>query len=145
MESALQEKAKDPIYGYPIKGLDRTAEFSPDDISKNKAIAIIGYIISPLLIIAGLAGRSKFLKFHANQVLVCIVSIIVLAILLIGSFTSFALFTLLYIPNLVVAIPLIGICVLSVIVFRIMGFIFACQGKAKQLPLIGDITIIKWY
>ena len=125
-EQPQYPQMKDPRSEYTAGGKDWTAEFSPDDIAQNQALAIIGYIIPLVSIIAGLAGTSKFLKFHANQALMLILA---------GILLSF-----------IILIPVLGIMLSIVgIVIQIMGLVFACQGKAKQLPLIGGITIIKWY
>lgn len=125
-EQLQYPRMKDPRSEYTAGGKDWTAEFSPDDISQNQALVIIGYLMPLVLIIAGLAGRSKFLKFHANQALMLVLA---------GILTS-----------LTYVMPALGVMLSIVdIAIQIMALVFACQGKAKQLPLIGGITIIKWY
>lgn len=103
-----------------------------DDADKNKAMAIIGYII-PILFFIPLvtdAKNSTFAKFHANQQL--------------------ALLLACFVVNIVgVMIPLIGWFIilplgsLAILVFAIMGLVGAAQGKMNDLPLLGKIKIIK--
>lgn len=103
------------------------------DAEKNKAMAIIGYII-PILFFIPLvtdAKNSPFAKFHANQQL------------------NFLLFIVVgYIVSSILMIVLIGfllyfLVMIASIVFMIMGIINAAKGEMKPLPLIGGINIIK--
>lgn len=102
------------------------------DAEKNKAMAIIGYII-PILFFIPLvtdAKNSLFAKYHANQQLVLLIAAI--AVNFIGTF----------IPVLgwFVILP-IGTIVL--IVLAVMGIINAAKGEMKPLPIIGGFNIIK--
>lgn len=103
------------------------------DVDKNKALAIIGYII-PILFFIPLvsdAKNSPYAKYHANQqlnlLLFVVVGYIVSAILMFV-FIGFLLYFLVMIGSLV---------------FMIMGIINAAKGEMKPLPLIGGINIIK--
>lgn len=99
-----------------------------DDVEKNKAIAILAYIIFfiPLLV----ARDSKFAMYHANQGL--LVFLTALAVNIVGTI-----------------IPIIGWFIISplgnlfVLVLVIIGIINAAGGRVKSLPLIGKIEIIK--
>jgi hypothetical protein len=54
-----------------------TPQATPEDIEKNKALAIIGYILPILFFIPLLNDQSKnspFAKFHANQQLVLLIA-----------------------------------------------------------------------
>ena len=100
------------------------------DVDKNKAFAIIGYIIPILFFIPLITDgkNSPFAKFHANQQLVLLISWIVLSI--------------------VGMIPVIGwilypIGIIVLLVFAILGLINAAKGETKQLPMIGGFSIIK--
>jgi len=103
------------------------------DAEKNKAMAIIGYII-PILFFIPLvtdAKNSPFAKYHANQQL------------------NFLLFAVVgYIISSILMVVLIGfllyfLVMIASIVFMIMGIINAAKGEMKPLPLIGGINIIK--
>ena len=103
------------------------------DAEKNKAMAIIGYII-PILFFIPLVTEAKnsvFAKYHANQQL------------------NFLLFAVVgYIISSILMVVLIGfllyfLVMIASIVFMIMGIINAAKGEMKPLPLIGGINIIK--
>jgi uncharacterized membrane protein len=103
------------------------------DAEKNKALAIVGYIIPFLFFIPLIteAKDSKFAKFHANQQLNLLlfwvvgqVAAAVLAIILIGFLIGFLVW-------------------IGGIVFMIMGIINAANGEIKELPLIGKYELIK--
>jgi uncharacterized membrane protein len=104
----------------------------PQDAEKNKAMAIVGYIIPILFFIPLIsdAKNSPFAKFHANQQLnLLLFSVIgwtvssILAIVVIGIFLM----------------PIVGIASL---VFMIMGIISGSKGEMKELPLIGGFKLI---
>lgn len=108
--------------------VDTTKDFDPEDINKNKFMAILCYlgilIVVPFLV----AKESKFVKFHINQGLCLIVFAIVLAI--VGCF------------------PLIGWLVEMVggivcLILMLMGILNVVRGEAKELPLIGKFSIYK--
>jgi len=104
------------------------------DVEKNKAMAIIGYIIPILFFIPLLSDDSKkspFAKFHANQQL----------IILIFSLIGFTVASVLVI--ILIGFLLYIIVWIAVIVFIIMGVINASNGEMKKLPIIGDFEIIK--
>lgn len=95
-----------------------------------KTTGIIAYLTWVGWLIAFFAGEKEdsFAKFHLNQALV----------LLLGSL----------IVSFISPIPIIGWLVgivagIAMFVFWIIGFIGACQGEEKPVPLIGGIQILK--
>lgn len=111
---------------------DTTAEFDANDIQENKVFAILAYLgilfIVPLLA----APNSRFARYHTNQGLVLFI-------------TWFAVLILSFIFRL---IPILGIIIsvllyLSILALLVIGIVNASQGKAKELPLIGSIKLIK--
>ncbi len=105
---------------------DNTAEYSADDIEKNKIMAVLAYIIFLIPLLA--AKDSKFARFHTNQ--------------------GFILFLGVIVSSVVAIIPIIGwiiapIAALIVTVLAIIGIINALGGKAKELPIIGKFKILK--
>lgn len=107
-------------------GVDVTERFENEDIEKNKTMAGLAYLIFFLPLIT--CPDSKFAKYHSNQAL----------ILLIFSIVS----------SIVLFLPIIGGLVswlmrIVFLVYWILGLVDAFGGKAKQFPLIGEITIIK--
>lgn len=92
-----------------------------------KATDIVAYITWIGWIIAFVAGDREASKLHLNQALVInIVSLIC---------------------SLLARVPIVnivaGIVSLVVFVFWIMGLVGACSGSEKELPLVGQIKIIK--
>lgn len=103
------------------------------DAEKNKAMAIVGYIIPLLFFIPLLSEESKnspFAKFHANQQLVLLISAVIVNI--VG--------TIIPILGWFIILPLGCIALL---VIAIIGIINAAKGEMKKLPVIGGFEIIK--
>ena len=86
-------------------------------------MGIIAYLFGWIgLIIAVCAGNreDEFTKFHINQAL------------------------MLDICSLIVFIPVIGqILWVVLLVFRIIGLIWAISGKMNSLPIVGNVKLIK--
>lgn len=108
------------------------AKVEDSDVEKNKAMAIIGYIL-PILFFVPLLGEqkdSKFAKFHANQQLLLLIAGI--AVNVVG-----------------VAVPILGWFIvlpfgsIALLVFAIIGIVHASKGETKKLPLIGDFELLK--
>jgi uncharacterized membrane protein len=101
------------------------------DVEKNKAMAIVGYII-PILFFIPLvtdAKNSPFAKFHANQQLNLLLAAVVVNI--VGGIIPFL--------GWFILLPLGTI---FLIVVAIMGIINAAKGEMKELPLIGGFKLI---
>lgn len=114
---------------------DTTAEYDQQDIEKNKLMAVLAYIGILVLIPIFAAKDSKFARFHANQGLVLMIVEIAISVI-IGILS--------WIPVVGVIISIIGGLVgLCAFVLAIIGIINAVNGKAKELPLIGKIRILK--
>jgi len=102
------------------------------DIERNKAMAIIGYII-PILFFIPLvtdAKDSAFAKFHANQ------QLILLIVWIIGSVASSILMVIL------IGFLLYFLLTVAGLVFMVMGIMNAAKGEMKELPIIGSFKII---
>lgn len=102
--------------------------FTAEDIEQNKVISLFAYILFFVPLLA--AKDSAYARFHANQGLVLL--LLGISISIISS-----------------VIPFIGWFIIGpfgsifVLVLAIMGIINALNGKAKPLPLIGSITLLK--
>jgi len=112
---------------------DHTAEFSPEDISSNKVIAMLPYLLGPIgLIIALLAiGESKYIAFHVKQALkliVCQSLVSLISVILCWTFI----------------VPLAGGIALAIItVLQIIAFFQVCGGKAKEPAIISGLKFLK--
>ena len=107
---------------------DTTAEFDEKDIADNKVLSLFAYLGILFLIPLLAAPNSKYARFHANQGLVLFLANIVISV--------------------VAVIPILGWIVAIVggiasFVFSILGIVNAVTGKAKELPIIGKISILK--
>ena len=118
-------------------GKDYSGEFDARDIVENKIFCILSYL--GLLFVVGLIAQpnSKVVKFHANQGL-----LLFLAEMILGA-----------VGGMIGIIPYIGAVLGSVIGLATSALVIAAfvyqiinisEGKVKKLPVIGDITIIKW-
>ena len=113
--------------------LDHTAEFSPKDISDNKVLAMIPYLLGTFgIILALLASKeSPYASFHVRQALKFTV-----VNTLLGIVTALLFWTII--------IPILaGICFAVLFVIKIICFFSICSGKAKEPPIIGSLKFLK--
>ncbi|MBR5519707.1 MAG: hypothetical protein IKU55_03215 [Clostridia bacterium] len=113
---------------------DLTKQFSEQDVAEGKLMSILSYLWILFFLPLVVCPNSKFGRFHANQALVLFIVGVVFGV--IGS-----------------VVGILGISVLSWIVGTVLGLVdlalvllgiyFAATGKAKELPIIGKIRIIK--
>ena len=114
---------------------DSTGSFDQDDINNNKVMAVLAYLSWLLLIPLLAAKESKFARFHCNQGLV-------LAIF--GTLVPI-------VCGILDGIPLIGWVFgiisggvgLVITILSVIGIVNAINGKAKDVPIIGNIRILK--
>lgn len=111
--------------------------FEQADIDQNKVFALLAYIGILWLVPLLAAPKSKFAKFHTNQGL---------NLFLVSFGASIALAIVAFFPFIGWIVSCLGYPVLLIGIFAmmIMGIINAANGKAKKLPVIGDLfTLIK--
>lgn len=125
MEEQTQQTQQAPVQPSAPQG-------NQSDIDKNKALAIVGYIIPILFFIPLItdAKNSPFAKFHANQQLILLLAAI--AINVVGGIIPFL--------GWFIILPFGSI---ALIILAIMGIINAAKGEMKKLPVIGGIGLIK--
>lgn len=102
-------------------------------------MAALAYILFFLPLVA--CPDSRFGRFHANQGLLILIGAIGggIALAIISTILGLISYYLLFISTLLYIALYVGLTVLIV-----MGIINAVNGKAKPLPLIGNIKIIKY-
>ena len=93
-----------------------------------KTTGIIAYITWIGWIVAFCAGDKEGAKFHLNQALVIFLAQIVASVIRVIP----------YVGGVVS-----GILSIFLFVCWIMGLIYACQEQEKEVPLIGQIKILK--
>ena len=140
-----QSSAQDPKNDFSEKfaeftnTTDTTASMNPEDIRQNKVYGILAYI-SWLVLIPWLAApNSKFARFHANQGLT--LAIIETAWWLVEIILSVVLTAISW--RLSVIVSILGLVNLIFVAFIVLGIVNVAEGKAKELPIIGSIQILK--
>ncbi len=116
----------------PAQGDDFTASMDPNDIASNKGMAVLAYFGFLFLVPLLAAPNSQYARFHVNQGLILFIADIIYGVIA---------FALGFIP--VVGGILSGVLSLLIFVLVIMGIVNAATGKAKELPIIGKIRILK--
>lgn len=107
---------------------DRTNSFDRADIEQNKVVSALSYFGIIFFLPLAVCPNSKFGRFHANQGLILLICSVM------GGFLNM-------IPILGgLAASLVGIAVFILFLF---GLVNTLNGFAKELPLIGNISIIK--
>lgn len=112
---------------------DHTADFTQEDISKNKVTAMAAYLLGTLGIIISLlaASDSPYSSFHSRQALKLEIVTMLLGIISLVLCWTFI-------------VPIAGVvCMIIVFVVRIICFFQVCAGKAKDAPIIGSLPFLK--
>ena len=121
-------------YAQPyVNPKDHTAEFDAKDISDNKVIAMLPYLMGIIgVIIALLAAKdSDYARFHIHEAL----KITVLSVL-VGLITAVLCWTII--------VPIAGgVCSIILLVVRIISFCQVCSGKAKEAAIVSSFGFLK--
>jgi len=151
-EKKFEEKAKETIDKI-MDTEDSTDDYDKKDIESNKGLAMISYL-GPLALIPFLVSKdSKFVVYHAKQGLNLFVIEIIFSIF------SYFLTSVIQVPKICtlwgettyecgaitpwwITLP-IGLVEVVTFIIALSGFIYAYQGKAKELPILGKLKIIK--
>jgi len=117
---------------------DTSAEYDSADIKNNTAYAVLAYLGILVLVPIFAAKESRYARFHANQGLILVIfeaawsvitSMVTAALAIIGIFPLFAF--------------LLNLANIAFLVLMILGIVNAATGKARELPIIGKIRILK--
>ncbi|MEG0692652.1 MAG: DUF4870 domain-containing protein [Oscillospiraceae bacterium] len=112
--------------------IDETYKFDPNDINATKPLAWLSYLWVLFLVPMLVNQNSPFTKFHVNQgIIFLILSIIANIVCIVANFIPFF-------GGLVA-----GLIRLALLALMIVGIINAAQGKAKRLPIIGNMELYK--
>ncbi len=115
---------------------DTTEQYEMKDIEENKPYAFCSYLLVLFLIPLLARPGSKFARFHTNQGIVLFIMGVIVAVL----------------SWLLSLIPLVGGIVawvvgtlggLAVLALSVVGIINSATGRAKELPLIGNVRFLK--
>lgn len=131
--------SKENSFAAAFNTADTTAQYDPADVEKNKAMGVLAYLSWLVLIPIFAAKDSKFARFHANQGLVLLIASAIFGVVRwILSEILFAISWRLYFVTVIIS--LFGLVFLAL---AIIGIVNAATGKAKELPVIGQIRILK--
>ena len=140
-----------PEYTYAAPAAEEVYD-EAKDAADNKWFAVAAYILFFIPLVVPAAKDSKFARFHANQgLLVLIVSIaysVVSSILraILGAIFPFRWTNVLtYTRGPIYGILsfIIGIASLAAVALAVIGILNAIKGEKKELPIIGNVKIIK--
>lgn len=115
---------------------DMTSQFDPQDINNNKGMSVLAYIGFLFLVPLLACPNSKFARYHTNQGLVLFLLEFALGVVT-------GIIGIIPIAGLIIGGLLSAVGGIFTLVLMIMGIINAAQGQAKELPLIGKITLLK--
>lgn len=112
---------------------DHTSEFDPKDISDNKVISMLVYLLGLVgVLFAMIAGtKSDYVAFHVRQSLKITVVEILLSIV-----------TVLLCWTFIVPIAA-SVCAIILLVLRIIAFFQICKGKACEPAIIRGLKFLK--
>lgn len=119
----------------------RTGDFAPQDVNANKAMGVLSYL-GILVLIPLLAGdkNSEYVRFHTNQGLALFLASVAVDILDGRWFWDFHDWFDLDVLGFSWALDILS---LILFVFMIMGIVYACRGERRELPVIGQIHLLK--
>ncbi len=128
-----QQNFQQPQYQQPYVSYDpsdHTGEFDPQDIADNRLFAVLTYFFTCVAaILVGIyVKESAFVKFHIKNAIRFFIAQILVVLLLIIPFLGW-----------IAAI----ICSIILFVVKIIAIVWAFQGKAKDIPIIGSIGFLK--
>lgn len=119
---------------------DHAADFSTSDISENKVIAMLMYLLGPLgILIALLAAKSSgYIDFHVRQAMkltvMDILSVLTLCILNVLMFL---------IGLQVIIILLTTLVFLALLAIHLICFFWTCKNQAKEPYFVRKLTFLK--
>lgn len=129
-EAAAAAPAAAPAAVPYVDPTDHTDEFDKKDISDNKVVAMLCYLLSVfgLIIACLLSGESKYVQFHVRTCLKITVIEALLALCLIVPFLGWLVFV---------------VGTVTCLVLRIIAFFQICCGKAKDPAIISSLGFLK--
>lgn len=126
---------------------DESSLQDAQDVQQNKILALVSYLGYFFFIPMIVKPQSRYLRFHGNQGLTLLLTEIVLGIVHAILCGLFGLFSLVGVAGAIIGgifIVLFSIAIWgAILVWAILGIYNAVTGKAKELPLIGRIRILK--
>ena len=112
-------------------GADHTAEFDRSDISANKVLAMVPYLMGWIGILITLlaAGTSAYAGFHVRQALK--IQVCTTLVTIVGAVSP------------VLGWIAIGVVGIAALVINIICFFSVCKGEAKEPPIVSNFAFLK--
>lgn len=123
-----------PAYNQPVHDpFDHTAEFEAKDVSDNKVIAMLVYLLGIVGIFLAIfvAPSSPYVSFHVRQSLKFVVCEVLLTIV-----TTLLCWTFL------VPLAAIGLFI-AFTVIKVICFVQICKGEAKEPAIVRNLNFLK--
>ena len=117
---------------------DFTLCYDPEDIARNKSVCALSYLSILFFLPLVVCPDSKFGRFHANQALALLITAIVGNVLFRVSKIILSILHLGWIAGMAG-----WFWSLLVFLLMIFGIVNVLNGRAKELPVIGKIKIIR--
>ena len=112
---------------------DHTGEYDAADVSENKVIAMLPYVLGIVGLVIALLVRSDspYAGFHVRQYLkICICEAITAILSAVLCWT--------------ILVPIAGgVCVLILLVVRVICFFQICKGQAKEPAIVCKLSFLK--
>lgn len=133
-----------PVYAPVPPSYDHTAEFTKEDISENKVISMLVYLLGWIgIVIALLASNtSKYAGFHVRQALkITVVETLLPICLGVAAVINIipVLGWLVYVVATIAAVVLL----VALFVVKIICFFQICKGQAKEPAIIRSLSFLK--
>lgn len=128
-----QSQTQPPPPPVSAEPYDHTAEFDAKDISDNKVIAMLLYLMGTVGVLIALLSQnnSPYVAFHLRQALkIMVINALVTLVTAVFCWTY-----------IVPAVGAIAIVVITVI--KIICFVDICKGKSKEPPIICKLNFLK--
>lgn len=143
-QQAYAPQQQAPVYVDPKAIYDHTAEFDPKDISDNKVISMLVYLMGWIGIVIALlaSSTSKYAAFHVRQALkITVVETLLPICLLVGAVVNIIpiLGTIVYVLAAIAA----GGLSIAFFVVKIICFFQICKGQAKEPAIIRGLAFLK--
>lgn len=118
---------------------DTTGSFDKKDIESGKAMSILSYIGILALIPYFAEKNNQYVRYHAVQGLNLFLLNIIYSV-------AYSILTMIlaFIPVVGwILVMLLGLLSYGFLALSIIGIVYACQDKAKEIPVVNQIKIIK--
>ncbi len=115
---------------------DTTSQFDPQDINDNKGMSILAYIGFLFLVPLLACPNSKYARYHINQGLVLFLMELAIGVVI-------GIFGIIPVIGIIIGGLISAVGGILALVLSILGIVNVAQGQAKELPIIGKITLLK--